>query len=73
MKACPPAAAVRRFFSEAFAFLLEALKEMFPNPTGRLADVEEVGDLVAFVASERASYINATNLRIDGGASDLAV
>jgi 3-oxoacyl-[acyl-carrier protein] reductase len=51
----------------------KALKEMFPNPTGRLADVEEVGHLVAFVASERADYINGTNLRIDGGASDLAL
>lgn len=50
-----------------------ALEEMFPNPTGRLADVEEVGELVAFVASERAAYINAANIRIDGGASDLAI
>ena len=48
------------------------LKEMFPNPTGRLAEVDEVGQLVAFVASERAAYINATNLRIDGGATDAA-
>ena len=49
------------------------LKEMFPNPTGRIAEVEEIGELVAFVASERAAYVNGTNLRIDGGATDAAV
>jgi 3-oxoacyl-[acyl-carrier protein] reductase len=29
--------------------------------------VEEVGNLVAFLASEKASYINGTMLAIDGG------
>ncbi len=47
-----------------------ALKEMFDNPTQRIAEVEEVADLVAFLASERAGYINASNFRIDGGSSD---
>jgi NAD(P)-dependent dehydrogenase (short-subunit alcohol dehydrogenase family) len=51
----------------------KALGDMFANPTGRFAEIEEVASLVAFVASERAGYINATNLRIDGGASDLAL
>ena len=51
----------------------EAIKEMFDNPSGRVAEVEEVGDLVAFLASERAGYINGANLRIDGGAADCAV
>ncbi len=36
-------------------------------PVGRLGRVEEVADLVAFVASPRASYINGANLRVDGG------
>ena len=36
-------------------------------PAGRYARVEEVGELVAFLASERASYITGQNLRIDGG------
>lgn len=45
---------------------------LMPNPTGRLARREEVADLVAFVASERASYLNGAHLRIDGGATDLA-
>jgi len=51
----------------------EGVKEMFDNPTGRVAEVEEVGHLVAFVASGRAGYINGANLRIDGGAADCAV
>jgi 3-oxoacyl-[acyl-carrier protein] reductase len=45
---------------------------LMPNPTGRMARREEVADLVAFVCSERASYLNGTHLRIDGGATDLA-
>jgi 3-oxoacyl-[acyl-carrier protein] reductase len=45
---------------------------LMPNPTGRLARREEVADLVTFVASERASYLNGAHLRIDGGATDLA-
>jgi 3-oxoacyl-[acyl-carrier protein] reductase len=45
---------------------------LMPNPTGRLARREEVADLVTFVSSERASYLNGAHLRIDGGATDLA-
>jgi len=48
-------------------------QEFFVNPTGRLARIDEVGSLVAFVASEQAGYLNAANLRIDGGAADCAV
>ncbi len=33
----------------------------------RLGTVNEVADLVAFVASPRASYIHGANLRVDGG------
>jgi 3-oxoacyl-[acyl-carrier protein] reductase len=44
---------------------------LMPNPTGRLARREEVADLVAFVASERAGYLNGIHLRIDGGATDV--
>jgi NAD(P)-dependent dehydrogenase (short-subunit alcohol dehydrogenase family) len=50
-----------------------AAREMFDNPAGRVAEVEEVASLVAFVASERAGYINGAQLRIDGGAADCAV
>ncbi len=36
-------------------------------PLGRYGQPEEVGHLVAFLASERASYINGAMLTIDGG------
>jgi NAD(P)-dependent dehydrogenase (short-subunit alcohol dehydrogenase family) len=41
-----------------------------PNPTGRLGTTEEVGQLVAFLASGHAAYINGANIRIDGGTAD---
>jgi 3-oxoacyl-[acyl-carrier protein] reductase len=36
-------------------------------PVGRLGTVEEFGDVVAFLCSERASYVNGVNLLVDGG------
>ena len=40
----------------------------YPNPCGRIAERQEVADLVAFICSERAGFINGQNIRIDGGA-----
>ena len=37
-------------------------------PCGRLGRPEEIGDLVAFLASERAGYITGTAIAVDGGA-----
>jgi 3-oxoacyl-[acyl-carrier protein] reductase len=37
-------------------------------PAGRYGRVEEFADAVCFLASERASYITGTLLRVDGGA-----
>jgi 3-oxoacyl-[acyl-carrier protein] reductase len=37
-------------------------------PVGRLGDPDEFGDVVAFLCSERASYVNGVNLPVDGGA-----
>jgi 3-oxoacyl-[acyl-carrier protein] reductase len=46
----------------------EAMRQMLQDvPAGRYGLSEEVGYLVAFLASERASYINGTMLAIDGG------
>jgi NAD(P)-dependent dehydrogenase (short-subunit alcohol dehydrogenase family) len=38
-------------------------------PLGRVGEAEEVGNLVAFLASERAAYITGTAINIDGGTS----
>jgi NAD(P)-dependent dehydrogenase (short-subunit alcohol dehydrogenase family) len=37
------------------------------TPMGRYGSVDEVADLICFLASERASYITGQNIRIDGG------
>jgi len=37
-------------------------------PMGRLGNTEELAHLVAFLASERASYITGTTIQVDGGA-----
>lgn len=44
------------------------VEEDFPNPCGRLATREEVANLVVFLCSEQAGFINGQNIRIDGGA-----
>jgi 3-oxoacyl-[acyl-carrier protein] reductase len=38
-------------------------------PAGRLGRPEEIGDVVAFLASEQASYINGVNVLADGSAA----
>ncbi|MFB3072152.1 MAG: SDR family NAD(P)-dependent oxidoreductase, partial [bacterium] len=38
-------------------------------PLGRVAETHEAGDVIAFLASERASYLNGVAINIDGGAS----
>lgn len=40
----------------------------FPNPCGRIATRQDIANMVAFVSSDRASFINGQNIRVDGGA-----
>ena len=39
----------------------------FQTPMRRMAKPEEIGAAVAFLASERASYITGVTLQVDGG------
>ena len=43
------------------------VREILPNPTGRVGRVEEVAALVALIASPLGGFINGTNVRVDGG------
>jgi len=45
-------------------YLAESAKNI---PVGRLGRPEEIGDVIAFLASEKASYINGANILVDGG------
>ena len=38
-------------------------------PLGRVAETDEAGDVIAFLASDRASYLTGIAVNIDGGAS----
>lgn len=46
----------------------EAAADITQNiPAGRMAEPQEFGDVVTFLASERASFINGVALQVDGG------
>jgi 3-oxoacyl-[acyl-carrier protein] reductase len=56
------------FSSRTGKTLEESMKQMLQDvPARRYGSSEEVGYLVAFLASEKASYINGTMLAVDGG------
>jgi NAD(P)-dependent dehydrogenase (short-subunit alcohol dehydrogenase family) len=37
------------------------------HPVGRVGTAEEVAELIAFLASDRASFITGAEYKIDGG------
>jgi len=45
--------------------VMEGMAQM--SPMLRIAQPEEVGEAIAFLASDRASYINGINVPVDGG------
>jgi NAD(P)-dependent dehydrogenase (short-subunit alcohol dehydrogenase family) len=45
----------------------EARRRMLP--AGRIADPADIADVIAFLASDRAGYINAQDILVDGGLS----
>ena len=47
--------------------LPEAEERRTRIPMGRYGTTEEVSDLIAFLASDKSSYITGQNIRIDGG------
>ena len=50
------------------AYIKKFQVENRPNiMLGRMGTVEEVASLVSFLCSERASYVNGSNFRVDGG------
>ena len=52
------------------ANLDEALKEKAKSiPLGRIGNPEELAAVVAFLASEQASYVSGTTIQVDGGAN----
>lgn len=60
---CPGAVRTRQVPADAVGELADRI------PIGRLGEPEDVGGLVAFLASECADYINGGVFRIDGGAT----
>ncbi|MFT5692424.1 MAG: 3-oxoacyl-[acyl-carrier protein] reductase [Oceanicoccus sp.] len=61
--------AIREGWGDSWSEIESKIVELdFPNPCGRIAEREEVADLVVFLSSNRASFFNGQNIRIDGGA-----
>lgn len=47
----------------------EKVKEMLMNriPLQRMGTPEEVADVIAFLASDKSSYVNGTTIEVTGG------
>jgi NAD(P)-dependent dehydrogenase (short-subunit alcohol dehydrogenase family) len=61
-------AAAKAGRSTAWADVEEwVLRHELDNPTGRLARPEDVANVVAFLASDRAGCVNGARIMVDGG------
>ena len=60
-------AAAQGWGSELPAIERRLLEGPLRNPAGRLGQVEDVAAVVVFLASPLAGYVNAANVRVDGG------
>ena len=49
----------------------QIVKKYAPNPLGRIATRDEVANVVLFLCGEPASFVNAQNIRVDGGALNI--
>lgn len=69
MEALYHAKAIKKGWPTDWDSILEKIVETdFPNPTGRIATREDVANLVVFLCSPLADFINGQNIRVDGGA-----
>lgn len=57
--------------TETDPMLLKRLTDAIP--LGRIAQAAEIADTVVFLASDRAAYVNATTVTVDGGLSQGSV
>jgi len=53
-------------FMDSFKVNDETIKNI---PLGREASVKEVAEVIAFLASDKSSYVTGQNIRVDGGIS----
>ena len=56
----------------AWEYVKENMRDLYDNtmqqiPLGRMANADEAGKYIAFVASPAASYISGSNCILDGG------
>lgn len=64
---CPSATETKMFMTGTTQEVMDIFTGC--NPAGRIGTPDEVADLILFLASDKASYINGTCISIDGGLS----
>jgi len=62
---CPSATETKMFMTGTTQEVLNSFTS--GNPSGRIGTPSEIADLIVFLASEKASYINGTCISVDGG------